>query len=293
MSAEFKDKMNKWSIKHLLSPPYHPASNGLAERAVGIVKDRLKKIDVSAAPIPLHMSLQSICRIHGLTPHRSTGKCPYELIKEGTVTSLFPRLTDGNKQRCEKNAVSHSVGRLNKKTTFIEGEEVIIYDLKTKLSSKGKIVEVLGSNTYLADCGNGPQHISGDVISRMADVSSGRSSSSGGSQDGGHNNIGGHGGQSHGGTHIDGHNGQSHGGTHTGGHGGQSHGGSHAIGGGGRAHSDVGGQSQSIGGGHSHSDVGGQSQSIGGGRIHSDVGGQSIGGGQSHSDVGGQTVGGG
>merc|ERR1711895_266977 len=43
VSAEFKDKMNKWGIKHLLSPPYHPASNGLAERAVGLVKDRLKK----------------------------------------------------------------------------------------------------------------------------------------------------------------------------------------------------------------------------------------------------------
>ena len=46
-----------------------------------------------------------------------------------------------------------------------------MYDLKSKLSSTGKIVEVLGNNTYLADCGNGPQHISGDVISRVSDVS--------------------------------------------------------------------------------------------------------------------------
>ena len=38
-----------------------------------------------------------------------------------------------------------------------------MYDLKTKLSSKGKITEVLGNNTYVADCGSGLQHISGDV----------------------------------------------------------------------------------------------------------------------------------
>ena len=29
---------------------------------------------------------------------------------------------------------------------------------------------LLGNNTYLADCGKGPQHISGDVISRISDV---------------------------------------------------------------------------------------------------------------------------
>ena len=32
VSEEFEDKMKKWGVKHLLSPPYHPASNGLAER---------------------------------------------------------------------------------------------------------------------------------------------------------------------------------------------------------------------------------------------------------------------
>ena len=108
-----------------------------------------------------------------------------------------------------------------------------MYDLKTKLSSAGKITKVLGNNTYLADVGNGPQHISGDVISRLA-VSSGRSSSSDG-------------------------------GTRIGGHG--QHGGSRAVGGGGHAHTDVGGQTQSIGGGHELADVDGQ---IHGGPVDSD-----------------------
>ena len=66
--------------------------------------------------------------------------------------------------------MQHSVGRVRKRSTFDEGEDVIIYDIKSKLSSKGSIIEVLGNNTYLADCGKGPQHVSGDVISRVADV---------------------------------------------------------------------------------------------------------------------------
>ena len=86
--------------------------------------------------------------------------------------SLFPRLIpSSNSQRSEQTAVSHSVGRLRRKAVFAEGEEVIVYDLKSKLLSTGRIIEVLGNNTYLADCGNVQQHISGDVISRVSDVS--------------------------------------------------------------------------------------------------------------------------
>ena len=82
----------------------------------------------------------------------------------------MPKLTGGSGRRSEQTAVQHSVGRLAKKSTFTEDEEVIVYDLKSKLSSKGKITEVLGNNTYLANCGKGPQHISGDVISRISEV---------------------------------------------------------------------------------------------------------------------------
>ena len=143
-------------------------------------------MDVSRTPIPLHIGLQYICRVHGLTPHRATGKCPYELFNGGKVISLFPKLTDSEKQRCEKNAVSNSIGRLRKRTTFIEGEDVLVYDLKTKLSARGRIVEVLGNNTYLADVGNGPTHISGDVICRAAAASDGRQQQKRSQEVGGH-----------------------------------------------------------------------------------------------------------
>ena len=169
-AKEFGDKMSKWGVNHLLTPPYHPASNGLAERAVGLVKDRLKKMDCSAAPVQLYVGLKYICRIHGLTPHSSTGRCPYELVKEGPLPSMFPRLTASSSQRRETTTVRHSVTKLRSKKTFSEGEEVTVYDNRSKLSATGKILEVLGNNTYLADCGKGPQHISGDLISKVSEA---------------------------------------------------------------------------------------------------------------------------
>ena len=169
-SKEFGDKMSKWGVNHLLTPPYHPASNGLAERAVGLVKDRLKKMDCSAAPVQLYVGLKYICRIHGLTPHSSTGRCPYELVKEGPLPSMFPRLTASSSQRRETTAVRHSGTKLRSKKTFSEDEEVTVYDNRSKLSATGKILEVLGNNTYLADCGKGPQHISGDLISKVSEA---------------------------------------------------------------------------------------------------------------------------
>ena len=47
----------------------------------------------------------------------------------------------------DDTAIQYSVGRVKKRSTFDE-EKVIVYDLKTKLSSKGTVVEVLGNNTY-------------------------------------------------------------------------------------------------------------------------------------------------
>ena len=116
----FKEKMAKWGVTHKLTPPYHPASNGLAERAVGLVKDKLKKMDVSPTPTALYVGLKYINRIHGLPPHASTGICPYELVSQGPLHSMFPQLTAAKHQhvKSESTAVQHSVAKLRRRRKF-------------------------------------------------------------------------------------------------------------------------------------------------------------------------------
>ena len=43
VSEEFESFLQANGVKHVTSAPYHPTFNGLAERAVQIVKNRLKK----------------------------------------------------------------------------------------------------------------------------------------------------------------------------------------------------------------------------------------------------------
>ena len=126
-------------------------------------------MDTSARPIALHVGLQYICRVHGLTPHSSTGRCPFELVREGPTASLFPQLTKSTQKAAELTAVRQSINRSGKRVTFTEGECVSVYDFKSKLSALGVIKQVLGTNTYSVDCGKGfLQHVSGDALSKTS-----------------------------------------------------------------------------------------------------------------------------
>ena len=111
-SQEFKDKMSKWGIKHVFSPPYHPASNGAAKRAISLFKDRLYKMNISSRPVELFLALAYIGKVNGLTPHSNTDSCPFELVKQGKLPSLFPTLTSDVTKQLEFTTVRHSVAKL-------------------------------------------------------------------------------------------------------------------------------------------------------------------------------------
>ena len=86
-SMEFKTFLERNGIRQTLVPPYHPASNGLAERAVQTVKSGLAKMDGN-----IDEQLHRFLFRYRLTPHSTTGLLPAELLL-------------GRKLRCSLNQV--------------------------------------------------------------------------------------------------------------------------------------------------------------------------------------------
>ena len=122
-------------------------------------------MNVSSKPIDLYVSLAQICKVHGLTPHSSTDRCPFELIKLGSLPSLFPKLTSDITQKSELTVTRHCANKLKRRKSFGEGDLVVVYDNFTKTSYDAVVSEVVGTNNYIVQSDNGAKHVSGDVMS--------------------------------------------------------------------------------------------------------------------------------
>ena len=76
-SEEFDAFVRGNGIKHLTSAPYHPASNGLAERAIQTVKKARRKDSGEAS---LETQISRILFRYRITPHHTTGVAPAQLL---------------------------------------------------------------------------------------------------------------------------------------------------------------------------------------------------------------------
>ena len=161
-SHEFSEHMKVWGIKHLFSPPYHPASNGLAEKAVHIIKDKLKKMDAPAQPLQLKAHIADVLRVYRGTVHSATDETPYELMKKAVSPSLFPQL-----QMKHKDIV---VPDRKRAKVFNSGDKVLVFDKLTKLNNLGTVLDVKSKNSYTVDINGVPKHISGDNMSHTVIV---------------------------------------------------------------------------------------------------------------------------
>ena len=81
VSTEFAEFMNKNGIKHTLVPPYHPISNGAAERLVRVVKEALVKqvLEGNKRRSMKHRLADFLLR-YRTTPHSTTSAAPAELL---------------------------------------------------------------------------------------------------------------------------------------------------------------------------------------------------------------------
>ena len=106
-SSEFQDFTKRNGIRHVTSAPYHPASNGLAERAVQTFKEHLLRMKDGSIDTRISRFLFQ----YRTTPHTTTGVSPAELLlgrRPRTILDLLiPKISDIVQQKQEQQKSSH------------------------------------------------------------------------------------------------------------------------------------------------------------------------------------------
>lgn len=89
-SADFENFCSMYSINHITTPPYHPRSNGQAERFVDTLKRALKK----ASGTPSDKALQQFLQVYRITrnDNTTTTTSPAEAMFGRKIRSVFDKL---------------------------------------------------------------------------------------------------------------------------------------------------------------------------------------------------------
>jgi hypothetical protein len=123
-SSEFALFMAKNGIRHIRSAPYHPSTNGQAERAVQVFKNSMKK----SGPGELQTKLARILFQYRTTPHSTTGRTPAELLMGRPLRTHLEMLKPDLRTRVENKQFSQkkSHDEKAKERSFELGNEVYV-----------------------------------------------------------------------------------------------------------------------------------------------------------------------
>ena len=146
-SEEFQEFLRRNGVKHIRTPPYHPASNCLVERAVQTLKRGLKMLTNGS----LDTKLSRFLFKYRITPQSSTGISPAELMFGRRLRSQFdnlhPDLSRKARQTQDQQARGHDVRA--KARDFDVGNLVYARNYASGPTwLPGEVVEKHGSSLY-------------------------------------------------------------------------------------------------------------------------------------------------
>ena len=154
-STELESFVKKNGIHHIRSSPYHPSSNGLAERAVQSFKEGMKKYSSTES---IKTRLSRFLFWYRLTSHSTTGIAPAQLllgrIPRSQLDLLKPELSDNVRVKQQSRKNYH---KQNTKDRSFEVDDPVFF--KDFTSGKGwltgTVTEVKGPLTYLVTLSDG------------------------------------------------------------------------------------------------------------------------------------------
>ena len=129
VSSEFKKFLQLNRIRHITSAPYHPSTNGLAERAVQTVKQGIKQMEGDS----LEEKLSRFLHKYRITPHSTTGISPSELLMGKRLRSrldlIYPDVSNQVEGKQWKQKCYHDKKQATR--TFINGDLVYSEDFSS------------------------------------------------------------------------------------------------------------------------------------------------------------------
>ena len=148
-STDFAEYCRNKGIKHSRTPPYHPASNGAAERSVQVVKQAMRKLGTA---VPLKEQLAEFLLVYRTTTHATAERRPDELFLRRTLrtrlTLIFPNLGPTVEHHQQNQKIAHD-GKLPL-VTFVEGEKVLVQNQRGRTKwLNGVIIRRKSPVTYL------------------------------------------------------------------------------------------------------------------------------------------------
>ncbi len=138
-SYEMNKFYDKYAIKHITSPAYHPASNGLAERFVRSLKEGLSKQQKSGQTNKF-IALRNVLRSYRWTPHTTTGVAPANMMLNYCIRTELDIMKPRKSTKQQPHSSKYYVGQL-------------VWVLKPQLNHRpqwleGIITKVIGSMVY-------------------------------------------------------------------------------------------------------------------------------------------------
>lgn len=146
-SVDFRAYLKNYRIKHVLSPPYHPASNGAAENFVRTVKDKVGKMIRDGHS--LEFSVNRFLFDYRNTEHSTTQKTPAYLMFKRELRTRFDLLKQDVLDTVEKKQFDQKrFQRGNRSCEFVIGEIIFALDPRNdNVRSEATIIEQLSPKT--------------------------------------------------------------------------------------------------------------------------------------------------